>query len=119
MNGLRQFQQHFHPAIPMNSSVSGLSTCLLDRSSLPTTKQYLAERGLLKSGASQQWASICCPAHKGGAETHPSLRVSLADGHFRCMACDAKGGDIVSLHRLFSGLSFREAVRDLGGRFHD
>ena len=30
-----------------------------------------------------------------------------------------KGGDIVALHRLISGLGFIAAVRDLGGRFHD
>lgn len=91
----------------------------LDRGSLPTPLQYLTERGFLKRKPKSEWASICCPVHKGGAEANPSLRVSTVDGHFRCMACGASGGDVVALHRLITGLSFRDAVRDLGGCFHD
>lgn len=91
----------------------------LDRGSLPTPLQYLAERNLIGGRQRGQWVSICCPVHKGGAENHPSMRVSVADGHFKCMACGAKGGDLVALHRLITGLGFREAVADLGGRFHD
>jgi len=91
----------------------------LDRDSLPTPLQYLTERGLMKGKVRGEWASIVCPAHKGGAEQNPSLRVSQIDGHFRCLACGVKGGDIIALHRLITGAGFREAVRDLGGRFHD
>ncbi len=97
----------------------GRSAGRLDRQSLPTPAQYLAEHGLLKRKVRGEWVSICCPSHKGGAEANPSMRVSLADGHFRCMACGASGGDIVALHRLITGVSFKDAVRDLGGRFHD
>lgn len=91
----------------------------LDRQSLPTPLQYLTERGLLKGKARGEWAAIVCPAHKGGAENNPSLRVNTVDGHYRCMACGASGGDVVSLHRLITGMGFKDAVRDLGGRFHD
>jgi DNA primase len=99
-------------------SVTGLSKPL-DRQSLPAPLRYLSERGLLKRKPSGEWVAICCPAHKDGAEENPSLRVSLMDGHFRCMACGVRGGDIVALHRLVTGLGFRDAVRDLGGHFHD
>lgn len=92
---------------------------LLDRQSLPNPLQYLTERELLKLKPRGEWASICCPAHAGGKEKNPSLRVSLTDGHFRCMACGASGGDLIALHRLITGVGFLEAVRDLGGRFHD
>ncbi len=91
----------------------------LDRGSLPAPLRYLSERGLLKGKPRSEWAAIVCPAHKGGAEKNPSLRVSLIDGHFRCMACGASGGDVVALHRLVTGMGFRDAVRDLGGRFDD
>lgn len=89
----------------------------LDHRSLPSPLAYLTRRGLLKTKVRGEWASICCPVHKGGAESNPSLRVSLVDGHYRCMACGASGGDIVELHRLISGLGFIAAVRELGGRF--
>ena len=91
----------------------------LDRGSLPTPLQYLSGRGLLKRIPRSEWASICCPVHKGGAEKNASLRVSLIDGHFCCMTCGVKGGDVIALHCLITGRDFVDAVRDLGGRFHE
>jgi hypothetical protein len=91
----------------------------VDRQSLPAPVRYLAERGMLIGKARGEWASIRCPVHKGGDEQNPSLRISLVDGHFRCHACGASGGDIVALHRLATGKGFCDAVLDLGGRFHD
>ena len=89
----------------------------LVRDSLPTPHQYLAERNLMTRQPRGEWAAITCPSHKGGAEKTASLSVSLIDGHFRCFACGASGGDIVALHRLITGQKFVDAVRDLGGRF--
>ena len=111
-NGLHQYQRIFH----RNPGVTRKS---LDRDSLPTPLQYLTARGLLKRKPKAEWAAITCPSHKGGAEKKPSLNVSMIDGHFRCMACGAKGGDVLALHRLITGMGFVDAVRDLGGRFHD
>lgn len=91
---------------------------VLDRASLPSPLHYLTSRGLLIRNPRGGWASIRCPVHKGGAEANPSLSVSLIDAHFKCHACGVKGGDIVALHRLITGLGFRAAVRDLGGWFH-
>ena len=91
----------------------------LDRHSLPSPIQYLAERSLIRTKTYGEWVSIYCPAHKGGAEKNPSLRVNLIDGHFRCMACGVKGGDIIALHQLFTGLGFLDAVSDVGGYFYD
>ena len=90
-----------------------------DRGSLPVPARYLWEQGLLAGKIRGEWAAIRCPAHKAGREAHASMRVSLADGHFRCMTCGAKGGDIIALHRLITGAGFVQAVRELGGRFHD
>ena len=91
----------------------------LNHRSLPTPPKYLARRGLLNQNPRGDWASIRCPAHKGGSEANPSLRVNLVDGHFRCMACGVSGGDVVALHRLITGLGFIDAVRDLGAWFYD
>jgi hypothetical protein len=91
----------------------------LDRSSLPAPARYLSEQGLLKGKPCSEWARIRCPVHKGGDEQTASLGVSLVDGHFRCHACGAKGGDIIALHMLVTGKRFRDAVAELGGRFND
>ena len=91
----------------------------LARSSLPSPIQYLTGRSLIKTKTYGEWVSIYCPAHKGGEEQNPSLRINLIDGHFRCMSCGVRGGDVISLHRLITGLGFLNAVRDIGGRFHD
>lgn len=64
------------------------------------------------------WLEVYCPVHKGGREANPSMAVNLVDGHFRCFACGVKGGDVVALHMLITGLGFRDAVAALGGRFH-
>jgi hypothetical protein len=91
----------------------------LDRDSLPAPEAYLRARGLLTQRSYDEWVSIRCPAHNGGDELHASLRISLRDGHYRCHACGASGGDVLALHRLITGLGFREAARDLGARIHD
>ena len=91
----------------------------VDRASLPTPTLYLSERGLLLGKIRGDWTTLRCPVHKAGAEAHPSLRISLADGHFRCMTCGVRGGDLIALHRLLTGTGFVQAVRELGGRFHE
>ena len=111
-NGLHLYSQIFNSKL-------GDRRKTLDRHSLPTPLQYLTGRGLLKRKPRAEWAAICCPVHKGGAEKNPSLNVNMVDGHFRCMACGVSGGDLVALHRLITGAGFLAAVRDLGGRFHD
>jgi hypothetical protein len=89
----------------------------LIRDSLPSPAKYLNEHGMLAEAPRGEWVSITCPAHAGGAERNPSLRVSFVNGNFKCMACGAKGGDVIALHRLITGASFMEAVLDLGARF--
>lgn len=89
----------------------------LNRDSLPSPTTFLRERGLLAKAPRGEWVSITCPVHAGGKESNPSMRVNLIDGHFKCMACGAKGGDVIALHRLITGANFMAAVLDLGGRF--
>lgn len=120
MSGLEQFKRIFEGGARGSRKVLERRK-VLDRQSLPAPLQYLTERGLLKRkpGPREEGAAITCPAHKGGAEKNPSLIVSKIDGHYRCMACGVSGGDLVALHRLITGAGFLEAVRELGGRFHD
>ncbi len=91
----------------------------LDRSSLPSPLSYLTSAGLRIGKRSGDWISAICPSHKNGAEKNPSMSVNISSGGFKCFSCGMKGGDIVALHMLITGLRFREAVADLGGRFHE
>ena len=75
---------------------------------------FLRSRGLLAKRLPGEWASIKCPIHKNGQEGHASMRVNLRGGHFRCMVCGAKGGDLIALYQLISGARFADAVRELG-----
>lgn len=85
-----------------------------DRDKLPAPLAYLERRGLITAKPRGQWISVRCPSHKGGNENHPSLRVNLERGSFRCMTCGAHGGDVLDLHRLFTGAGFKQAARELG-----
>jgi DNA primase len=82
----------------------------LRRELLPSAEQYLELEGVHLSGRGA-WRSMLCPAH---ADTNPSLRIHMETGRYRCMACGAVGGDILSLHMLRYGVSFIEAARTLG-----
>lgn len=81
-----------------------------DRSLLPDALAYFNWLGLRLIGRGR-WRSAVCPFHD---DTHPSLRIDVETGAFRCMACSAKGGDVLEFHRLRHGLSFTQAARDLG-----
>jgi DNA primase len=77
---------------------------------LPSPHDYFAGVGLKLLGAGA-WRSALCPFHD---DSHPSLRVKLATGGFRCMACGSKGRDVLDFEQLRTGKSFAEAARDLG-----
>lgn len=80
------------------------------RERLPAPLQYFESAGLRLIGRGP-WRSALCPFH---ADTHPSLRVNVETGAWRCMACGEKGGDVLAFHRSRHGLGFEKAARDLG-----
>jgi DNA primase len=57
---------------------------------------------------------LYCPFHKSGHEQHPSLNLHTVQGHFRCHACGAKGGDILSFYMQVTGKRFSDAAKELG-----
>lgn len=81
-----------------------------ERDRLPEPVQYWEREGVRLSGAGT-WRSALCPFHD---DHNPSLRVNADTGAFKCMACGAKGGDVLAFHRMRHGLSFVQAARDLG-----
>lgn len=80
------------------------------RERLPQPIEYLRQQKIALIGLGT-WRSALCPFHP---DNFPSLRVHVESGAFRCMACGARGGDVLAFHRLRTGLSFVEAARDLG-----
>lgn len=80
------------------------------RDRLPTPAEYYAAQGLVLTGRGE-WRNALCPFHN---DTHPSLRVRIETGAFRCMSCGANGGDVLDYHMRRHGLRFIEAAKALG-----
>ena len=80
------------------------------RDRLPNPADYYRDQGLKLIGAGKWKSAVCC-FH---ADKHPSLRVQLDSGGFRCMACGAHGGDVLAFHMQRHGLRFIEAAKALG-----
>ena len=80
------------------------------RELLPNPGEYFRGQGLKLKG-SGEWKNTICPFHK---DSKPSLRVRLDSGGFRCMACGARGGDVLAFHMQLYGMPFIEAAKALG-----
>jgi DNA primase len=80
------------------------------RDRLPDPTGYFRSIGITVIGRGE-WRTAICPFHP---DTRPSLRLRTDSGAFRCMACGARGGDLLAFHRLRTGLGFVAAARDLG-----
>ncbi len=82
-----------------------------ERGALPDSVGYYSNRAALRLIGRGCWRSAVCPFHD---DARPSLRVNTETGAYRCMACGAKGGDVLAFHQARHGLSFQQAARDLG-----
>ena len=92
-----------------NANASGVR-CGFRRDRLPTPTNYFQRIGLGLTG-SGEWRSALCPFH---GDTRASLRVNIANGAFRCMACGAHGGDVLAFEILRTSKPFIEACKALG-----
>ncbi len=81
------------------------------RELIPDALGYFVDREGLRLIGRGAWRSALCPFHDDHA---PSLRVNAESGAYRCMACGAKGGDVLDFHRARHSRSFVQAARDLG-----
>lgn len=113
-------------ALNQGSSISRRNRYQHDRfkkSLLPTPISLLARLGI-KAGPANlagYWL-IKCPLHKSGKEQHASLSIHQVKGNFRCFACGAHGGDVLSLWMQCTGKTFKQAAKELGaweGYSHD
>ena len=86
------------------------SRAQFERERLPDPLHYFEAEGLQLIGRGA-WRSAVCPFHD---DHHPSMRVNMETGAFRCMACGVHGGDVLAFHSQKYGLAFRKAAQALG-----
>lgn len=79
------------------------------RDRLPDPLEYFQAQGLVFSRHGK-WRSTECVFHGGST----SMRIHLERGCWVCMACNARGGDVLAYHMATHCLSFIEAAIDLG-----
>lgn len=80
------------------------------RELLPEPLAYFEAEGIQLSGRGA-WRDAVCPFHD---DNRPSLRVNAETGAFKCMACGASGGNVLSFHRRRHIMGFVEAAQALG-----
>lgn len=85
-----------------------------DRDHLPEPVGYFEGQGL-KLSPRGKWRTTSCTFH-GGSD---SMRINTATGAWVCMACDAKGGDVLAYEMQAHGLEFMEAAKALGAWIDD
>lgn len=81
---------------------------------LPDPIAYFDSEGITLTG-NGRWRTGRCELH-GGSD---SLRVNVESGAWRCMACHAKGGDVLSYAMQRHCLDFIAAARSLGAYVDD
>jgi hypothetical protein len=79
------------------------------RELLPVPGAYYQAQGLKLIGRGE-WRSALCPFHP---DRSPSLRVRLASGGYRCMACGEHGGDVLAFHMRRYAMQFVAAAKAL------
>ena len=85
-----------------------------DRTRLPDAASYYEAQDLRLTGRGK-WRTTECKFH-GGSD---SMRINTATGAWVCMACDAKGGDVLAYEMQAHGLEFMEAAKALGAWIDD
>ena len=81
-----------------------------NRDRLPDWQGYAATQALTLHGRGK-WLSVLCDFH---TDTAPSMRVNVESGGWICMACGAKGGDVLAHYMQRTGIDFVAAARELG-----
>jgi DNA primase len=81
---------------------------------LPNPISYFEGEGVRLVGPGR-WKTGPCAFHGG----RDSLRVNTQSGGWCCMACGAKGGDVLAFHMQMHGMGFVEAARALDAYVDD
>jgi ribosomal protein L40E len=91
-------------------SASGSARSGYGRELLPDPVSYYEGQGLMFMGSHRApWRTTECRFH-GGSD---SMRIMVTTGAFVCMACGARGGDVLAYHMAAHSLGFVEAAKQL------
>ena len=85
-----------------------------ERDRLPDPIAYFEGIGLALKGPGK-WKTTRCNFHDGS----DSMRVNTASGAWVCMACGAKGGDVLAYEMQATGTEFVQAAQELGAWVDD
>lgn len=77
---------------------------------LPQVANYYHSQGIRYIG-SGAWRRAKCPFHR---DQGLHLLVRVENGAFRCLECQAKGGDVLAFHQQRYKLGFKAAALQLG-----
>ena len=95
----------------LRASASTNINCMLSKRNIQPEVFYSKEFPKMKRRG--DWATVLCPFHD---DHEASLSINMNEGHFKCFACGAKGGDVIAYLMLRYGLGFKEACKRLGVR---
>ena len=85
-----------------------------ERDRLPDAVSYFENEGLTLRGPGK-WKTTRCNFHDGS----DSMRVNTTSGAWVCMACGAKGGDVLAYEMQATGTEFVQAAKELGAWVDD
>ncbi len=88
---------------------------IFNKAALPAPAAVLARMGIKPGRANAGgYMQIACPFHKAGEEKNASLSMHNERGNFKCFACGAHGGDVLSFWMQHTGQAFKQAAMELG-----
>ena len=70
---------------------------------------YYESQGLVIAGHGK-WLKAICVFHN---DTQPSLGINTDTGGYNCLACGARGGDILAFHMHHHSMRFIDAAKAL------
>ena len=107
-----------HPKMPAEkaikvkfTSLTAVLTSGYRRELLPDPVSYYESQGLILLGSNRSpWKTTECRFH-GGSD---SMRIKVSTGAFVCMACGARGGDVLAYEMAVHGVGFVQAAKQMG-----
>lgn len=111
MNSTLQSAHQLMSSLSLRSiNVDSQRSSHFNKAKLPPPESFWARHGVVLS-SKKGWIMAKCIFHD---DRHASLSIRCDTGGFFCHACGAKGGDVLTAHRLIAGCDFVTAAKALG-----